>query len=375
MQKKIVVALDCDDVLYECNRFAVARHNEEHPNMPIKFSDLTSWEAKGDITDQRLKYFGSPTFIRDLPLVPFAKEFVERLMSDPRIDLVFVTAVNDGCKDARSERLRSDFGANREQIIITNRKDLVHADILVDDAPHNILASPAKLKILKRSPWNEYLTGMNTANTLEEALFQIMNYCERTCGPLHKTSDKVILCLVGPSCSGKTSIANILKSRDDFIVPISHTTRDKRTNESDDAYYFITEEQFHDALNNGQLVEHTVYASRHYGLSSEEIDRCLSTGKNLVIPVDIAGAQAIKMLYGEQAVSCFVFRTKDKVIESILQRDCPIEDKKHRLLSLNDEYKNHLYCDFTINNNADIESAAEALLRQLELFKSYEAIL
>lgn len=41
-----------------------------------------------------------------------------------------------------------------DAIILTSNKDLIKTDVLIDDAPHNLLGHPAGIKLLYDQPWN-----------------------------------------------------------------------------------------------------------------------------------------------------------------------------------------------------------------------------
>ena len=61
----------------------------------------------------------------------------------------------------------------------------------------------------------------------------------------HKEGKSMIICLVGPSGSGKTAISEeALKTNPLMFGKVrTATTREKRPNEKDDAYYFYSEKR------------------------------------------------------------------------------------------------------------------------------------
>ena len=64
-------------------------------------------------------------------------------------------------------------------IIVTNRKDLIACDVMLDDRLEHILSSRAKLRLLKTQPWNKHERDMGAFvryDTFNEALEHINQY-------------------------------------------------------------------------------------------------------------------------------------------------------------------------------------------------------
>ena len=140
---RLRIGLDVDDVLYECNFYALKLLKEKYGERPeLDINNIKVWGLQGDISDERIKYFDSPDFVRAQPLFPGAQKFVRDLC---RIaDVFFITAVPPKCMSARAERLAADFPeVPAANTLIGTRKDLINLDIFLDDAAHNISSSQA----------------------------------------------------------------------------------------------------------------------------------------------------------------------------------------------------------------------------------------
>ena len=78
----------------------------------------------------------------------------------------------------------------------------------------------------------------------------------------------MIYIITGPSGVGKNTIINELSKYLDFYFSVSHTTRPRRENEIDGKdYYFISEVEFEDLINNDQMIEYEQYGDFYYGTS------------------------------------------------------------------------------------------------------------
>ena len=135
---RLQIGLDVDDILYECNAYALELLNrKENIQPPLTIYDIRSWGGNAGRVDDRLRYFGDPDFVANQPVLKGAQEFVAKLCEVA--DVFFVSAVPPACMSARAMRLAADFPqVPTANILLGHRKDLVHLDILLDDGAHNI---------------------------------------------------------------------------------------------------------------------------------------------------------------------------------------------------------------------------------------------
>lgn len=364
MINKLTVALDCDDTLYSCNQYAIDLLNaEKYSNFSV--NDIKNWShGIGDGIDERVKYFSIPNFYKNMPILDGAKEFVKELSK--KAEIFILTAVPPECATARLEAIIRDFPEiKKENIIIATRKDVVNVDILFDDGSHNIIGANAKFPVLFRKPWNKNLSGNLAVNNYNDFLHFVdvirHSYIEEP-----DLSNGGVVCLVGPSGSGKTAIMEEITKNKKFIKPITTTTRTQRDDDKDDAYRFISEEQFIKEMSEGLFLETTVYSGKHYGTSSAEIDKIVNENKYAVIPIDICGAITIKNVYRQKAKLIFIDRSRSEVIMRILERNVSNEDKMQRIISLENEYRNEILCDAVLRNDKTIKEAADTLLQLIK---------
>lgn len=98
-----------------------------------------------------------PGFFRNLPAKEGAIEGIRELSH--YYDIVFITASEHYAYVDKYLWIEENLPfLPKPNLILTHRKDLVLGDIFVDDGPHNLLKSPAKMKIVFDHPWNRHLT-------------------------------------------------------------------------------------------------------------------------------------------------------------------------------------------------------------------------
>lgn len=133
-----------------------------------------------------------------------------------------------------------------------------------------------------------------------------------------------LIIISAPSGCGKSTIINeIIKNRNLRLeFSISATTREPRRGETDGVnYYFMSPDEFKQAIANDELVEYEeVYEGRFYGTLKREIERIQSNGDNVILDIDVKGGVNVKKKYGDNALSIFI-------------QPPSIDTLRHRLLS------------------------------------------
>ena len=305
-----------------------------------------------------MRYFSDPDFVASQPLFPGAQKFVQKLSTVAEV--FFVSAVPPSCMSARAMRLAADFPfVPTENILLGTRKDLVQLDILLDDGAHNITHTTAAYPVLFRRPWNAHLSGLLSVNDYADFLHLVDMIRHSFTEGAPRLSSGGVICLVGPTGSGKNAVAAELTKREGFARPLTATTRPRRDEERR-AYRFLEEKTFICRAEAGEFLETTVYSGYHFGTPREELEKIVEAGKLAVIPIDICGALTLKNQYRNRAVLIFLKRHRANILYEIISRDLDARDKTCRILSLDDEFRNEELCDMTVSaDRPAAEIAAE----------------
>ena len=173
----------------------------------------------------------------------------------------------------------------------------------------------------------------------------------------------MIICLVGPSGSGKTAICEKMLEMYpmDFAKVKTATTRKKRDSEPDSAYYFFTEEEFAEKNSQNYFLETSEYAGCFYGTPISSIENIQNAGKTALVPIDINGAMRYKAYFGDEVKICFVWRSKTAIIQSIVERNIPTDEKAKRICQIDKEYELMNLCDRCVVNNQTLEDSARVV--------------
>jgi len=112
------------------------------------------------------------------------------------------------------------------------------------------------------------------------------------------------LILSSPSGGGKTTIARmLLERRTDLGYSISCTTRGPRGGERDGTdYHFLSHDDFVARRARGEFAESAEVHGNLYGTLRSEVDRVFSTGRHVVMDIDIQGARQFIAAYPESVL-------------------------------------------------------------------------
>ena len=173
----------------------------------------------------------------------------------------------------------------------------------------------------------------------------------------------IIFILSAPSGAGKTTIyREALKAIKNLEFSISLTTRVRRKNEADGIdYSFVSEEEFNRRQSSGELAEWARVFESSYGTPRAPLDAAIASGRDILLDIDIQGAQQIRAKYPRDAVSIFVLPpTLEELAGRLRGRATEDESKiQHRLQKAREEAEAYPEYDYLIVNAEIAKSVAQ----------------
>ena len=175
--------------------------------------------------------------------------------------------------------------------------------------------------------------------------------------------------ILGPSGSGKGTVLRALREKyNDFVFPLSCTTRGKRPNEKEGViYHFISKGEFEEKIEASEFLEWAVvHQDNYYGTLKAPIMDALTEGKTVIREVDVQGLRSIRdLIPKDQLVSIFLTVPNwDTLKRRILKRsDMPEEELERRRQSFLKEMEWAKECDHVINS---VEGEIDQLIGDVE---------
>ena len=159
-----------------------------------------------------------------------------------------------------------------------------------------------------------------------------------------------------PSGAGKTTIVKELlkKYPNELAISVSATTRAKRKTETEGKdYFFLTENDFKNAVLENKFLEYEEVHGNFYGTLIRTVDDLVKKGKTVLFDIDVKGARSVKNKYPGAILIFIKPPGKDVLKERLRGRKSESEETiAHRLLRLDYEYEQAQFFDFDIINDS-----------------------
>ena len=117
-----------------------------------------------------------------------------------------------------------------------------------------------------------------------------------------------LIIISGTTCAGKgTVVKKLVEKNQNLKVSISYTSREKRDGEIEGKdYYFVSSEEFERKIQDGDFLEYAkVQYGKYYGTPKKEVHDLLEQGFDVILEIDVQGAQQIKEMF-PQTILIFI---------------------------------------------------------------------
>ena len=183
---------------------------------------------------------------------------------------------------------------------------------------------------------------------------------ERAQPPASSSSAVPLIVIVsGPGGVGKGTIVDALLRRDStLLLSRSWTTREQRPGEHDEAYVFTTRDAFEKHRLNDGFLEWTEFLGNYYGTPVPD----LSDGRDIVLEIEVDGAQQVKVRHPESVLIFILPPSRDEQRRRLVGRGDPDHKVLERLRKAEEEEPVGLaLADYSFVND-DLDQTVDEML-------------
>ncbi|RLD04546.1 MAG: guanylate kinase [Chloroflexota bacterium] len=177
--------------------------------------------------------------------------------------------------------------------------------------------------------------------------------------------EPLLIVISGPSGVGKDSVLEKMKTRGlPFHFVVTATTRVPRPEEVHGVdYFFLSNDEFADMINNDELLEYAIVYNDYKGIPKAQVRKALASGKDVVMRIDVQGAETIRGLAEDALLIFLTTETEDELVRRLERRSTETpEDLNLRIATARKELEKIENFDYVVPNKEDqLEKTVEII--------------
>jgi len=151
----------------------------------------------------------------------------------------------------------------------------------------------------------------------------------------HTPTKARLVVLAGPTAVGKGAVSShIRENYPDVHLSVSATTRAPRPGETNGVnYFFVSDDEFDELIETDQMLETAiVHNAFRYGTPRAPIDEALSSGKSVLLELDLQGARSVRAAMPSAVLVFLLPPTWDELVRRLIGRDTESSVEQQRRL-------------------------------------------
>ncbi|XP_056161692.1 guanylate kinase 2, chloroplastic/mitochondrial-like isoform X1 [Syzygium oleosum] len=182
--------------------------------------------------------------------------------------------------------------------------------------------------------------------------------------PLRPVPKPLIIVISGPSGVGKDAVIKRLREvRDSLHFVVTATSRPMRPGEVDGKdYYFVTKEEFLSMVEKDELLEYALVYGDYKGVPKQQIREYMAKGYDIVLRVDIQGAETLRRVLGQSAVFIFLVAESElALVQRLIGRKTETKESLLvRIATAREEVRHINKFDYVVvNEEGQLENAVK----------------
>ncbi len=138
----------------------------------------------------------------------------------------------------------------------------------------------------------------------------------------------LLIVISGPSGAGKDTVMQRMQERGlPFHFVVTANTRPKRENEIHGRdYFFISKEEFARMIEQDELIEYAIVYGDYKGIPKAQVREALASGKDVVMRLDVQGAETVRKLANEALLIFIAPENEDELERRLRDRKTESDD-------------------------------------------------
>lgn len=164
----------------------------------------------------------------------------------------------------------------------------------------------------------------------------------------------LLIVISGPSGVGKDSVLARMKERGlPFHFVVTATTRPRRENEVHGRdYWFVSKDEFARMIETDELIEYAIVYGDYKGIPKGQVREALASGKDVVLRIDVQGAETIRKLAPEALLIFITTESEEELVHRLERRMTETADElKLRIATARKELQRIASFDYVIINH------------------------
>ena len=178
-------------------------------------------------------------------------------------------------------------------------------------------------------------------------------------------SRPLLIVISGPSGVGKDTVLQRMKERGlPFHFVVTATTRPRRAEEIDGKdYWFVSKEEFARMIEEDELIEFAIVYGDYKGIPKQQVRDALASGKDVIMRIDVQGAETIRKLAPESLLIFVTTENEDELVRRLQTRKTEtVEELKLRIATARKELQRLTAFDYVvINRDYHLDEAVDAI--------------
>jgi len=164
----------------------------------------------------------------------------------------------------------------------------------------------------------------------------------------------LLIIISGPSGVGKDTVLQCMIERGlPFHFVVTATTRPMRPDEVHGRdYWFVSKEEFARMIEEDELIEYAIVYGDYKGIPKQQVREALASGKDVVMRIDVQGAETIRKLTPEALLVFLTTESEEELVRRLETRKTEnAEELKLRIATARKELQRISAFDYVIINH------------------------